>query len=97
MFQMFPHSFAFWICRLYNSLFKCCLFLYRNLISFFILSVLVCVSVCFAVSEVLAAFMWICAYFGVMFCLRQVLLKYIFALQLSNFLLVVIYFCMLYA
>jgi hypothetical protein len=32
----------------------------------------------------------VCAYFGIMFCLRQVLLKYIFALQLSNFLLVVI-------
>jgi hypothetical protein len=30
-----------------------------------------------------------CAYFGIMFCLRQVLLKYIFVLQLSNFLLVV--------
>jgi hypothetical protein len=35
------------------------------MISFFILSVLVCVSVCFAASEVLAVFMWICAYFGV--------------------------------
>jgi hypothetical protein len=48
--------------------------------SFFILSVLVCVSVCFAASEVSALFVWICACFGVMFCLRQVLFKYMFAL-----------------
>jgi hypothetical protein len=40
MFQLFPHSFAFWICRMCNSLFKYCFFLYRNLIYFLFLGFL---------------------------------------------------------
>jgi hypothetical protein len=92
-----PHSFALRGCSVYNSLFSCCFFSYRNFISFFVLSALVCISVRFAAFEVPDVFMCVCAYLGVTFRSRRVLLKYMFALQLSSFLLVFIYLCMLLA
>jgi hypothetical protein len=55
------------------------------------------VSLRFAASEYLDVFMFILAYFGVILCIKHDLLKYIFALQISNFPLIFLYLFMLYA
>jgi hypothetical protein len=91
-----PHVFAFSMCNVYSCLFSCCFFLYRYLISFFILSVRTCVSVSFAASECVTVFILMLAYFGVILCVRHVLLKCMSALHFSSFLLVFLYCIYIY-
>jgi hypothetical protein len=95
--HVFFHVCALLMCSVYSILFNWDFFIYNIIISFFILKVRVCVSIRFAASEYFDVFMFILAYFGVILCIKHDLLKYIFALQVSNVPLIFLYLFMLYA
>jgi hypothetical protein len=77
----FPFLHIF-ICKLYKVLLRFCFFVYQNFISFIIR--ILCIFSIYLVMNLLCEIIFMCAYLGVKFCSKLVLLKRTFALEFNN-------------